>query len=89
VALYRAKSDGVPVAVYAAGGQRPSAVDRLALGRALDVALRTDAIDVHFQVKVPTAGDLPPAMEALARWRDPEHGAVSPRSSFPSPRRRG
>jgi EAL domain-containing protein (putative c-di-GMP-specific phosphodiesterase class I)/GGDEF domain-containing protein len=83
VALYRAKSDGVPVAVYAAGGQRPSAVDRLALGRALDVALRTDAIDVHFQVKVPTAGDLPPAMEALARWRDPEHGAVSPAQFIP------
>ncbi len=83
VALYRAKSDGIPVAVYAAGGERPSAVDRLALGRALDVALSTDVIQVHFQVKVPTVGDLPPAMEALARWRDPEHGAVSPAHFIP------
>jgi diguanylate cyclase (GGDEF)-like protein len=83
VALYRAKSDGVPVAVYAAGGERPSAVDRLALGRALDAALHTGAIEVHFQVKVPTVGDLPPAMEALARWRDPEHGPVSPAHFIP------
>jgi EAL domain-containing protein (putative c-di-GMP-specific phosphodiesterase class I) len=83
VALYRAKSDGVAVAVYAGGGERPSDVDRLALGRALDVALTADALGVHFQVKVATVGDLPPAMEALARWSHPEHGAVPPSQFIP------
>ena len=34
------------------------------------------SISVHFQIKVPTVADLPPAMEALARWRHAEHGVV-------------
>jgi len=45
--------------------------------------LSTDALDVHFQVKVPTGSDLAPAMEALARWRDPEHGMVGPAQFIP------
>ena len=77
VALQQARDTAAAVAVFAGEPARP-ALDRVALARALDEALTEGGISVHFQVKVPAGSDLPPAMEALARWRHPVLGSIDP-----------
>jgi EAL domain-containing protein (putative c-di-GMP-specific phosphodiesterase class I) len=83
LALYRAKEQGGRLAVHSsaatpAGTGAGPGIDRMSLGAALALALDGGDITVHFQPKVCAAGRLAPAMEALARWRHPQLGAVDP-----------
>jgi diguanylate cyclase (GGDEF)-like protein len=77
-ALVRAKDDPSRLVLYSGGSRSGAAIDRLALGAALQEALDTGAIEVHFQAKIAGPPDLPPSMEALARWRHPALGPVDP-----------
>jgi EAL domain-containing protein (putative c-di-GMP-specific phosphodiesterase class I) len=56
---------------------------RLAMLGDLRDALRDGGVDVHFQPKVNIRTGEVTAMEALARWTDPVHGAVPPDTFIP------
>jgi diguanylate cyclase (GGDEF)-like protein len=80
MAVHRAKERRGSIAVFTSAQDtiEDLAVDRLALGSELAIALRTGQVAVHFQPKVAATRDLAPAMEALVRWRHPQLGVVDP-----------
>ncbi len=54
------------------------ASERLAMENELRRALAAGEFELHYQPKVQLAGMITVGMEALVRWRHPEHGMVSP-----------
>ena len=76
-ALYRAKAAGARYETYAPEHDEHS-LDRLALAGQLRRGIARGEIFVHFQPKVPFAGGMRPAVEALARWNHPQLGLVGP-----------
>ncbi|MGA8117916.1 MAG: EAL domain-containing protein [Actinocatenispora sp.] len=77
VAMYRAKREGVPLHQYVRA-EDTADVARLALGGDLRAALAEDQFAVHFQPVVDLATGGVVAAEALARWRHPHRGDLSP-----------
>ena len=78
IAMYEAKHNGDPIAVYRAQSDRTSS-QQLALLADLRAALeedRPDEIAVHYQPQVRLVDDRVEGVEALIRWRHPEHGPV-------------
>jgi diguanylate cyclase (GGDEF)-like protein len=82
VAMYEAKRRGVQHAVYSPALDRYSP-RRLALANALDEAIRSGQLAVHYQPIVSLAGRRVHAVEALARWTHPEYGAIFPEEFVP------
>ncbi len=89
IALYAAKADG-------RRGWRAFEREmdtKIQVRRLIELELRAavanDAIDVHFQPIVDVRTRRIVSFEALARWRHPVRGAVSPASSFRSSRKSG
>ena len=77
VAMYEAKRSKSGFARYDPAKDRNSP-DRLALLGDLRTALDTGRIEVHYQPQASFKDDRIVGVEALARWRHPVRGAISP-----------
>jgi diguanylate cyclase (GGDEF)-like protein len=77
-AMYHGKRRGRNlVHVFRDDMSEPSAV-RLDMEHDLPIALAAGALDLHFQPQVAVASGALQGFEALARWRHPRHGWISP-----------
>src|SRR5690606_28665103 len=77
VAMYVAKRSGVPYAVYAPEDDR-SSIRRLTLLGELRHAIGAEQLVLHHQPTVDLATGEVLRIEALLRWRHPEHGLMPP-----------
>jgi diguanylate cyclase (GGDEF)-like protein len=82
VATEAAKHNPRGLQVYSASMESRT-VHRLGLVAELRRALDTDALTVHYQPKVALADNELLGVEALVRWRHPEHGLVTPGDFIP------
>jgi len=82
VAMYEAKRKGLHATVYDAALDRYSP-RRLALANALGEAVRNGDVYVEYQPIARLADRSAVAVEALARWRHPQYGAVAPDEFIP------
>ncbi len=88
VAMYQAKETGLGVVTYDAELDQFSR-SRLLLAEELRRGITQGQIEVWYQPQF-AAGSLSLAgLEALVRWRHPEHGLISPVSFLPDARRTG
>ncbi len=76
LAMYRAKTDLIGVAVYTPGSS--TAPGRLSLVSELGRAIERDELELYYQPKVDIASGQIRMVEALLRWDHPAHGIVSP-----------
>ncbi|MGB8275804.1 MAG: EAL domain-containing protein [Alphaproteobacteria bacterium] len=77
IAMYVAKSTGVPLAFYDQDTDRHS-VRQLTLNGELKRAIEENALSVYFQPKISVATREVVGAECLLRWQHPEHGFVPP-----------
>ena len=77
VAMYRAKRGGADWVVFDNDTPDPEA-DRLHMIAALRAAIESGQLDVAYQPIIETATRRVVSFEALARWSDPERGAIPP-----------
>jgi len=82
VAMYEAKRKGLHSSVYSAALDRYSP-RRLTLANALDEAIRSGQLAVHYQPIVSLRERKVRAVEALARWTHSEYGAIQPEEFVP------
>jgi diguanylate cyclase (GGDEF)-like protein len=73
LAMYEAKVDGPGPRDVAAGSR-----ERIVLGGDLAAAIEAGELEVHFQPKADAADRHIVGLEALVRWRHPEHGMIPP-----------
>jgi diguanylate cyclase (GGDEF)-like protein len=81
LAMYRAKHNGEPYAVYDAEIDTQS--DRLRLVDDLRTALQNDGLELHYQPQIDLASGSVVAVEALLRWPHPRLGFVPPLDFLP------
>ncbi|MDH5589365.1 MAG: diguanylate cyclase, partial [Gemmatimonadota bacterium] len=77
VAMYSAKEEGVPYAIYDPESD-PNSVEHLMLISDLRQAEDLDQLELHYQPKVSVGTGRVEGVEALLRWSHPERGSVSP-----------
>jgi diguanylate cyclase (GGDEF)-like protein len=77
VAMYQAKAERTGVEVYDRERDRHT-LTRLGLGAELRGAVERQELEAHFQPKVALPGREVIGVEALLRWRHPEHGLLAP-----------
>jgi diguanylate cyclase (GGDEF)-like protein len=77
-AMYRAKAAGGGTAVFFEEAMNERAVRRLRLEQRLREALERDQLMLFYQRKVRAHDGATVGAEALARWIDPQEGAISP-----------
>ncbi|WP_017580655.1 putative bifunctional diguanylate cyclase/phosphodiesterase [Nocardiopsis valliformis] len=82
VAMYVAKADRTGVESYDPGKDRNSTA-RLSMYSELRRGLAEGALEMHYQPKVTLADDRPVGLEALARWRHPVRGLLTPDEFMP------
>ena len=82
-AMYRAKEQGGARSALFDDGLRERASTQLRTEQELRLALERDEVCVHFQPIVDPATLRCRSLEALARWRHPERGLVSPAEFVP------
>jgi len=82
LAMYKARSDDVPVFRYRPELE-PPALAQVELLRDLRNALSERQLILHFQPKFNLRGGLPVAAEALVRWQHPERGLIPPVEFIP------
>jgi EAL domain-containing protein (putative c-di-GMP-specific phosphodiesterase class I) len=78
LALYKAKTDGRNLCCFFELEMGTVARSRHALEIDLRNALTRSEFEVHYQIVVETATRQTCAVEALVRWRHPQHGLISP-----------
>lgn len=83
LALYQAKADGRNCYSFFDADLAIKAHARHSLERDLRSAISNDEIEVHYQPIIEIGSQQPCAVEALARWRHPELGLVSPTQFIP------
>ncbi len=83
MAMYHAKEQGRNNAQFYAPEMNREAAERLGLGSALRMAVRRRELSLQFQPMVDLASGKVIAVEALARWRHPEQGRISPDRFIP------
>jgi diguanylate cyclase (GGDEF)-like protein/PAS domain S-box-containing protein len=88
-ALHRAKEQGLDSFRLFTPSMNAEAVQRLRLESDLRRALPRNELFVHYQPVVDLASGEIRALEALLRWRHPEHGLVSPTEFIPIAERTG
>ena len=81
-AMYQAKSGGRNTYRYFLPQMNRAALDRIALEQKLRTALKEDAFELHYQIKVDRIGRFAGA-EALLRWNLAGEGAVPPDRFIP------
>ena len=80
-AMYDAKLEGRQLAFYATGLERGAT--RLRLADELSAAIDSGQLELYYQPQLDLRGDGLPSVEALVRWRHPEHGLLSPTRFLP------
>jgi diguanylate cyclase (GGDEF)-like protein/PAS domain S-box-containing protein len=83
VAMYRAKTDGRARSVVFDRGVDSTAVERLELETELREALEREELELHYQPIVTLANGRIEDLEALVRWRHPQHGLIAPDRFIP------
>jgi diguanylate cyclase (GGDEF)-like protein len=83
IAMYHAKATGKSSYVVYDKGMNDSAIVRLELETSLRKALELDQISVHYQPLIDLTTGLCKGAEALARWKHPLYGYVSPNQFIP------
>ncbi|MDJ0448339.1 EAL domain-containing protein [Methylocystis sp. JR02] len=83
IAMYAAKQRGKNNFVLFEPGLRATAVERNELEYELRKAIHSDALSLHFQPKVESAGLSLSGVEALLRWSHPIRGMVPPGKFIP------
>ncbi len=82
-AMYAVKEGGRDGYRFFDPSMNAEAVERLTLESALRLAVERQEFEVHYQPKVRLSTGRVAGMEALVRWRHPEHGMVSPARFIP------
>jgi diguanylate cyclase (GGDEF)-like protein len=82
-ALYAAKADGRRTRRLFEPAMDAALQGRRALERDLRAAIAAEALEVHYQPLLATGSLAVTGCEALARWRHPERGFVSPGEFIP------
>ncbi len=80
LALYSAKSDGGGTRTFFARAMQNNSEQRLRLGAELRQALANDEFELLYQPQVSLADNSLSGVEALLRWRQPDHGLLTPQS---------
>ncbi len=88
VAMYRAKQHGGGVAVYS-DRRDDGHVQAPSLIAPLRQAIRTSALELHYQPKADTRTGRVIGAEALLRWTDPAYGPINPEQFIPVAERSG
>jgi diguanylate cyclase (GGDEF)-like protein len=83
MALYRAKNEGRNRACIYDAAMDADLLHRKALQDDLRAAIVNDALRLEYQPVVNASGEKVVGVEALARWRHPEHGNVPPNEFIP------
>jgi predicted signal transduction protein with EAL and GGDEF domain len=82
-AMYHAKSRGRNSYQFYSEAMNSVVLKRLLLENKLRQAIECEELELQFQPKVELASSRVRGLEALARWRDPEFGVVSPSDFIP------
>ncbi|QWG21433.1 EAL domain-containing protein [Bradyrhizobium sediminis] len=82
-AMYHAKRAGRSTYRFFSADMNRLAEQRLAHSSALRSAIANDALKLHYQPQIRTSDGAIHGVEALARWRDPVLGEVSPAKFIP------
>lgn len=80
-AMYRAKRDGTPFAFFQL--ELDHGATRLRLADELSAAIDADQLLLHYQPQLDLREDRLTTVEALVRWRHPEHGLIPPMQFLP------
>jgi diguanylate cyclase (GGDEF)-like protein len=83
VAMYRAKSSGLPFVVFEHERDFEGDGNRLRLAEELRLALERGALELHYQPQLDLRSDEIPGVEALVRWPHPRLGLLHPLSFLP------
>ncbi len=84
IALHSAKAAGQNNVQFFAERMNIAAKDRMEMEQALRRGLERDQFIVHYQPEIELATGALIGFEALARWRDPDRGLVSPQDFIPA-----
>jgi diguanylate cyclase (GGDEF)-like protein len=82
-AMYRAKANGRARCEFFDATMRTEALDHLETQSALHRALERDELLVFYQPVIDLVSGAVTGVEALVRWKHPQHGLVSPASFIP------
>jgi diguanylate cyclase (GGDEF)-like protein/PAS domain S-box-containing protein len=82
-AMYKAKQAGRATYRFFSADMNRLAEQRLAYSAALRAALAGNGLALHYQPQIRTSDGSLQGVEALARWRDPVLGEVSPAKFIP------
>ena len=83
MALYQAKAKGRGTYCFFKAGMHAVLQRRTEMERDLRLALTEGGLEVHFQPIIELGSHRTIGAEALARWRHPKHGMVSPAEFIP------
>ena len=83
VAMYHAKAAGRSNIQWFNEAMLQETVDRLALGGALRRAVENEELCMHYQPEICLKSGRVVGMEALMRWKHPEHGYIPPSRFIP------
>jgi len=83
IAMYSSKESGRATWTLATEEMRVAVVDRFETRDALQRAIETDQLVLHYQPIVALDGGELCAFEALVRWRDPDGGMILPGQFIP------
>ncbi|MEO0385253.1 MAG: EAL domain-containing protein [Pseudomonadota bacterium] len=83
LALYEAKAEGRNRALLFHAGLDHEVQDRVSLARDLRAAIKSDALDAHYQLQIDVVNGKILGFEALARWNHPTRGPIPPSKFIP------
>ncbi len=83
IAMYHAKDKGKNAYQYFENSMNTAALERAELESRLRTALEQNQFELHYQPQIHGVTHEIAGLEALLRWRDPEHGLVSPNDFIP------
>jgi diguanylate cyclase len=83
VAMYRAKSNGLPFVVFEHERDFEGDGNRLRLAEELRLAIERAELVLHYQPQLDLRSDEIPTVEALVRWAHPRLGLLHPLSFLP------
>ena len=83
VAMYKAKEEGRNCVQFYSDALNERAIARFSLENQLRKALDNEALQVYYQPQFEVASGQVVVLEALVRWRHPQHGFIAPTDFIP------